>query len=263
MTRPRLLAAACTAVLVVALAGCGGGDGADASGSGGAGAEETTLRVFAAASLTESFETLRDTFEEQHPGVTVELELGPSSGLSEQIAGGAPADVFASASTTTMQSLVDDDRVGEPTDFATNSLEIAVPPDNPGDVQRLADLADPGVTVAVCAPDVPCGVVATEVLDGAGLDVQPVTEEVDVKSVLTKVTLGEVDAGLVYVTDVRAAGDAVTGVEVPDDANAVTDYPIAVVADSPQADLAQDWVDLVLSEEGSRVLQEAGFGSPS
>lgn len=261
MRHARLLSAAGGAVLVVALAGCGGGDGADPSGSGGAGAEETTLRVFAAASLTESFQALEGTFENQHPGVDVELELGPSSGLAEQVDAGAPADVFASASTDTMQSLVDADRVEQPTVFATNSLEIAVPPDNPGGVQQLADLADPGVTVAVCAPDVPCGVVATEVLDGAGLDVQPVTEEVDVKSVLTKVTLGEVDAGLVYVTDVRAAGDDVTGVEIPAAANAVTDYPVAVVADSPQADLAQEWVDLVLSAEGTRVLQEAGFGS--
>lgn len=257
MKHTRLLAVTATTAVVLVLAGCGGEDQDDSAAS----EEGTTLRVFAAASLTESFGTLEKAFEEQNPDVDVELELGPSSGLSEQIAGGAPADVFASASTTTMQTLVDADAVEEPTVFATNDLAVVTPPDDPGGVGSLDDLADPEVSVAVCAPDVPCGVVAAEVFDNAGLDVQPVTEEVDVKSVLTKVTLGEVDAGLVYVTDAQAAGDEVREVEIPADVNATTDYPVAVVAASEHADLAQAWVDLVLSDEGTRVLQEAGFGS--
>ncbi|WP_036194812.1 molybdate ABC transporter substrate-binding protein [Nocardioides aequoreus] len=224
--------------------------------------DEQTLRVFAAASLTESFESLAESFEAEHDGVTVELNLGPSSGLAEQIASGAPADVFASASPTNMQDLRDDGLVTEAVDFATNSLEIAVPPGNPGGVASVEDLADPEVKVAVCEADVPCGVVAAEVLDQAGLDVAPVTEEVDVKSVLTKVTLDEVDAGLVYVSDVVAAGDDVEGVEIPAELNSATTYPIAALEDAADPDLAREWVDLVTSEQGQRVLRDAGFGAP-
>lgn len=224
--------------------------------------DEQTLRVFAAASLTESFESLAESFEAEHDGVTVELNLGPSSGLAEQIASGAPADVFASASPTNMQDLRDDGLVTEAVDFATNSLEIAVPPGNPGGVASVEDLADPEVKVAVCEADVPCGVVAAEVLDQAGLDVAPVTEEVDVKSVLTKVTLDEVDAGLVYVSDVVAAGDDVEGVEIPAELNSATTYPIAALEDAADPDLAREWVDLVTSGQGQRVLRDAGFGAP-
>lgn len=224
--------------------------------------DEQTLRVFAAASLTESFESLAESFEAEHDGVTVELNLGPSSGLAEQITSGAPADVFASASPTNMQDLRDDGLVTEAVDFATNSLEIAVPPGNPGGVASVEDLADPEVKVAVCEADVPCGVVAAEVLDRAGLDVAPVTEEVDVKSVLTKVTLDEVDAGLVYVSDVVAAGDDVEGVEIPAELNSATTYPIAALEDAADPDLAREWVDLVTSEQGQRVLRDAGFGAP-
>lgn len=224
--------------------------------------DEQTLRVFAAASLTESFESLAESFEAEHDGVTVELNLGPSSGLAEQITSGAPADVFASASPTNMQDLRDDGLVTEAVDFATNSLEIAVPPGNPGGVASVEDLADPEVKVAVCEADVPCGVVAAEVLDQAGLDVAPVTEEVDVKSVLTKVTLDEVDAGLVYVSDVVAAGDDVEGVEIPAELNSATTYPIAALEDAADPDLAREWVDLVTSGQGQRVLRDAGFGAP-
>lgn len=240
--------------LLLPLAACGGG----AAGS----EDEQTLRVFAAASLTESFERLAESFEAEHDGVTVELNLGPSSGLAEQIVGGAPADVFASASTTNMEDVVEAGAATAPEDFATNSLEIAVPPGNPGGVASVEDLADPEVKVAVCEADVPCGVVAAEVLDKAALDVQPVTEEVDVKSVLTKVTLDEVDAGLVYVSDVAAAGDDVEGVEIPAELNSATTYPIAALEDAADPDLAREWVDLVTSGQGQRVLRDAGFGAP-
>jgi molybdate transport system substrate-binding protein len=244
-----------TALALSTTAACGSDDG----GSSG---ETTTLRVFAAASLTESFTELAQQFEADHEGVEVELNFGPSSGLSEQISGGAPADVFASASTSTMDTLVSDGDAKDPKDFATNSMEIAVPPDDPGGIQALDDLAKPGVKVALCQPDVPCGKAAAEVFANARLTVAPATEEVDVKSVLTKVTLGEVDAGMVYVTDVLAAGDGVTGVEIPADVNASTTYPIAILEGSEHQEEAADFVDLVLSDAGTKVLEEAGFRSP-
>ena len=239
------------AALVLPLAGCAGGD-----------ADETTLRVFAAASLTESFTAIAEEFEDEHPGTRVELNFGPSSGLAEQIRGGAPADVYAAASPDAMEPLVADGAVNQPRDFATNRMAIAVPDDNPGDVRGLEDLAQDGLKVALCQPQVPCGQVAAEVLDGAGLAVRPATEEVDVKGVLTKVGLGEVDAGLVYATDVRAAGDTVRGVAIPADQNRSTTYPIATVTDSGRGGAAQELVDLVLSPTGARILGDAGFGRP-
>ncbi len=175
-----------------------------------------TLHVFAAASLTESFTTLGQQFEKDHPGTKVALNFGPSSGLSEQIGQGAPSDVFASASPSNMDTLVAGGDAKDPKDFAKNSMEIATPPDNPAKIASVDDLAKKGVKVALCQAQVPCGKVAAEVFSNAKITVQPVTEEVDVKSVLTKVSLGEVDAGVVYVTDVRAAGDKVKGVEIPE-----------------------------------------------
>lgn len=233
-----------------------------ACGSDGSDGDDVTLRVFAAASLTDSFSELGRQFEADHPGTEVELNFGPSSGLAEQIAGGAPADVFASASASTMGTLVSGGEAKDPQDFARNSMEIAVPPDNPGGIQALADLAEPDVKVALCQAQVPCGEVAAEVFASAKLTVKPVTEEVDVKSVLTKVTLGEVDAGVVYVTDVLAAGDDVTAVAIPADVNATTSYPIATLEGSEHQEEAADFVDLVLSDAGAKVLGEAGFRSP-
>lgn len=253
MRRPRPLLAALGGVLALsALAACGGG------GEG----EKVRLRVFAAASLTESFTDLGRQYEAEHPGTEVELNFGPSSGLVEQIRSGAPADVFASASPSNMEDLVGDGAAKDPKDFAGNSMEIAVPPGNPGRVDSLADLAEPGVKVALCQAQVPCGQVAAEVFDHAGLRVEPATEEVDVKSVLTKVALDEVDAGVVYVTDVLAAGDDVEGVEIPADINARTSYPIVALEDAAHPEEAADFVDLVLSDAGAKVLEEAGFQSP-
>ena len=239
------------------LVACGSDD------EGGGSSEETvTLRVFAAASLTESFTELGKQFEADHPGTKVELNFGPSSGLAEQIGSGAPADVFASASPSNMDTLVTDGDAKDPKEFAGNTMEIAVPPDNPGGITALADVAKPDVKVALCQPDVPCGKVAAEVFANAKLTVKPATEELDVKSVLTKVTLGEVDAGVVYVTDVLAAGDDVKGVQIPADVNATTTYPIATLEGSEHQEEAADFVDLVLSGAGTKVLEEAGFQSP-
>jgi molybdate transport system substrate-binding protein len=248
---------AVTSVLALSsLAACGSDDNSNSA------KKDVTLHVFAAASLTEAFTTLGKRFEKDHPGTKVEFNFGPSSGLAAQITGGAPADVFASASPTNMDTVEKSGAASDPQDFARNSGEIAVPADNPAGIASVADLANPGVKVAVCQAQVPCGKVATEVFANSQVTVRPATEEVDVKSVLTKVTLGEVDAGLVYVTDVKAAGDKVKGIEIPDDQNSITSYPIATLRDSEHSKEAGEFVDLVLSDGGSQVLSEAGFAQP-
>ncbi|MFE6971931.1 molybdate ABC transporter substrate-binding protein [Isoptericola sp. NPDC057653] len=258
--RKHIAAAGVAALAVTALAGCStsGGDDEAAGTDGGT----TTLTVFAAASLKGSFEDLAQQFEAAHDGVDVQLSFAGSSDLVAQIQQGAPADVFASADTANMDKLTADDLVGEPQDFATNTLEIAVPPGNPAGVETLQDLADPDVALVTCAPEVPCGAASAKVADAAGLDLKPVSEEQSVTDVLGKVIAGEADAGLVYVTDVAAAGDDVEGVEFPESSEAVNTYPIAPVADTEQADLAQQFVDLVLSDDGQQTLAGFGFAAP-
>ncbi|MEP6761407.1 MAG: molybdate ABC transporter substrate-binding protein [Sporichthyaceae bacterium] len=221
-----------------------------------------TITVFAAASLQDAFTSLGKKFEAEHPGSKVVFNFGPSSGLAQQIGQGAPADVFASASTKTMDQVVTGGDATEPTDFAENTMEIAVPPDNPAGVRAVADLAMKGVKVALCQADVPCGVTAAKVFQNAHLTVTPVTQEVDVKAVLSKVTLGEVDAGVVYVTDVRAAGGKVKGIEIADDVNAFTTYPIAALTGSENKRTAAAFVDYVLSPKGAAALTAAGFRTP-
>lgn len=241
--------------LTLPLAACGSDDSSAAD-------DPTVLTVYAAASLTASFEQIVDDFEADREGVEVELSFGGSSDLVTQITEGAQADVFASAATGNMDDLVDADLVdGEPQDFATNVLEIAVPLGNPAGVTSLQDLAG-DLNLVVCAPDVPCGAAAQGVAEVAGITLSPVSEEQSVTDVLAKVTSGEADAGLVYVTDVTAAGDAVEGIEFPESAEVVNTYPIAAVQGSDEADLAQEFVDFVLGRSGRSVLDEAGFGAP-
>lgn len=248
-------AVAATVLLALPLAACGD---SDAGGSG----DRTTLTVFAAASLTTTFEELERTFEADHPDVDVRLSFGGSSDLVAQLTEGAEADVFASADTRNMETLVDAGlAAGDPAEFATNTLTIAVPPGNPARVEDLSDLADDELNVVVCAPEVPCGNAALEVAKAAGVSLAPDSEEQSVTDVLGKIESGEGDAGLVYVTDVTAAGDGVDAIAFPEAADVVNHYPIAVVAGAPQADLAQEWVDLVLGE-GQAVLGAAGFGPP-
>jgi molybdate transport system substrate-binding protein len=248
----RTCAAAVAALLaLVSLTACGGG-----------GTKKDTLTVFAAASLTESFTALGKEFEKKHPGVKVAFNFGPSSGLAEQIQQGGQVGVFASASPSNMDTVVQAGDAKDPKTFATNRMEIAVPPANPAKITGLKDLARKDVKVALCQAQVPCGKVAAEVFSKAKLTVKPATEEVDVKSVLTKVTLGEVDAGVVYVTDVQAAGSKVKGIEIPPAQNASTGYPIAALAHAKHASQAQEFVDLVLSSEGAKVLKGAGFQVP-
>ncbi|WP_055478482.1 molybdate ABC transporter substrate-binding protein [Sphaerimonospora mesophila] len=242
------------ALLALGLTGCGSGEPA------GAGVTEVT--VFAAASLTGTFTELGKIFEAAHPGTTVRFGFGSSATLAQQIVQGAPADVFAAASPATMKTVTDASLASTPTTFARNRLQIAVPADDPAGVDDLKDLTDPKVKVALCAEQVPCGAAAVKALDAAGLEVTPVTLEQDVKATLTKVELGEVDAALVYTTDVIASGGRVRGIAFPEAGQAINDYPIATLAPAPAGDLARRFVDLVLSQQGRDVLTEAGFEAP-
>lgn len=241
--------------LSAALASCG----SSPPGSSGSG-DDTTITVFAASSLTGTFTDLGADFEASHPGVAVDFNFAGSSDLVAQIQQGAPADVFASADEATMDKLTSDGLQGaEPAIFASNTLEIAVPPGNPAGVATLQDLTEDGLNLVVCAPEVPCGAATAKVADAAGLTLSPVSEEQSVADVLAKVESGEADAGIVYVTDVRAAGDAVEGIAFPESGEAANLYPIVTVKDSENADLAQEFVDLVLSAAGQDVLRAAGF----
>jgi molybdate transport system substrate-binding protein len=261
---PAVLAAglaAGLAALSLVLVGCGGADDDGGNGSGGGGS--TTLTVYAASSLTDAFTTIADDFEQAHDGVRVQLSFGGSSDLVAQLQQGAPADVFASADTANMDRLTADDlQAGDPQDFATNVLEIATPPDNPAGITAFDDLAEDGVKVVVCAPEVPCGAAAQRVEQEAGVTLHPVSEEQSVTDVLGKVTSGEADAGLVYVTDVRGAGDAVQGIPFPEARKVVNTYPIVALEDADHPDLAQQFVDYVLGDRGQAVLADAGFGKP-
>jgi molybdate transport system substrate-binding protein len=254
--------AAVTLALAAALplAGCGG----QAPGGGGDGRARTLL-VFAAASLTETFTELGRSFETANPGLRVKFNFAGSSALAAQINQGAPADVFAAASPATIKTVGDaGGTAGPPAVFARNRLQIAVPPDNPGRVARLTDLARPGLRVVMCAPQVPCGAAARTALRAGGLSVTPVSQEQDVRAALTKVRLGEADAALVYRTDVRAggAGGKVTGIDFPEAAQAINDYQIAALAHAPQPALAARFVQLVRSDQGQAVLARAGFEPP-
>ncbi len=242
------LAAVGLVLPLTTLVACGGDD------------DGTTITVYAASSLTATFEQLGKDFEAEHDGVTVDFVFGGSSDLVTQLQEGAPGDVFASADTATMDKLTADDLQGQdPQDFATNTLEIVTPPDNPAGVATLADLADPDLNLVVCAPEVPCGAASQAVAAAAGITLEPDSEEQKVTDVLGKITSGEGDAGLVYVTDVRAAGDDVLGIEFPESSSAVNTYPVTTLASSKEGDLAAEFVELVLSDEGQRVLADAGF----
>jgi len=262
MTRSRILIAALAATALV-LTGCGATDGTgDDPGTPISDPATGTITVFAAASLTEVFGVLETRFEELHPRADVVLSLGGSGALATQITEGAPADVFAAAAEVPMATVVDAGDAGVSTIFATNTLEIVVPAGNPAGVDGLADLADPAFVIALCDPSVPCGAAAATLMNAAGLVPAPDTLEEDVKAVLTKVELGEADAGLVYVTDVKAAGDAVEGIAVPEAADVINRYPITVLSGAPNPDGAQAWMDFVLSETGRAALAEAGFAAP-
>ncbi len=222
-----------------------------------------TVTVFAAASLKATFTQLAKDFEAKNPGTKVTLSFAGSSDLVTQITQGAPADVFASADTKNMTKLSDAKLLdGTATNFATNVLEIAVPPSNPASITSFADLAKPGVKVVTCASQVPCGAAADTVEKASGVTLSPVSEESSVTDVLGKVTSGEADAGLVYVTDVKGAGDKVKGIAFPESDKAVNTYPIGTVTTSKNKELAAAFIASVTGEAGRTVLSDAGFGAP-
>ncbi|MFI2566224.1 molybdate ABC transporter substrate-binding protein [Paenarthrobacter sp. NPDC018779] len=250
--------------LAAGLAGCGGNATPASSSTASEGTKLSgTVTVFAAASLKSTFTKIASDFEAANPGTKVTLNFAGSSDLVTQITQGAPADVFASADTKNMTKLSDAKQVeGSVTNFATNVLEIAVPPSNPANIASFGDLAKSGVKVVVCAPQVPCGS-ATETIEKAtGTTLAPVSEESSVTDVLGKVTSQEADAGLVYVTDVKTAGDKVKGIPFPESDKAVNTYPIATVGASKNKDLAKAFIAAVTSAEGKKVLTDAGFGTP-
>jgi molybdate transport system substrate-binding protein len=221
------------------------------------------VTVFAAASLKKTFTELGKEFEAAHPGTTVTFDFGGSDTLAASIVSGAPADVFAAASTKTMQTVVaKGDAAGTPVDFAKNELEIAVAPGNPKHLTALSGLAGSGVKVALCAKTVPCGAAAVKALDAAGVKLTPVTLEQDVTSALNKVELGEVDAALVYKTDVKGANGKVTGVDFAQAAQAVTTYPVVALKGGANAAAAQAFAAFVASPQAEQVLAAAGFQAP-
>jgi molybdate transport system substrate-binding protein len=252
-----------TLVLVTALAllalvpACGDGD--DSAGSSG------DVTVFAAASLTAAFTEIGDAFTAANPDADVTFNFAASSELVTQInEGGAPADVFASADQSNMTKLTDAGNNGsDPAVFATNLLEIIVGPGNPKGITGIADLGNDDLITVVCAPEVPCGKYAQQMFDAAGVTVTPDSLEQNVKAVVTKVTAGEADAGMVYNTDVTAAGDQAEGVEIPDDINVLAEYPIATTKDTTNPEAAQAFIDLVLSEQGQKLLDSYGFLPPA
>ncbi|MDP4676039.1 MAG: molybdate ABC transporter substrate-binding protein [Candidatus Nanopelagicales bacterium] len=234
-----------------------------ATGSCGPAESRSELIVFAAASLTNTFSDIELAFEEVNPNVDVLMNFGPSSGLVSALRDGAPVDVIATANTITMQSAVAEKLVWEPVTFAGNRLTIAVPEDNPAAIDTMADLAEPGVLVAMCQPQVPCGIAAAQAIAASGLKIEPVTFELDVRGVLSKVILDEVDAGFVYATDVVSAGSRVREISLPVGAAEVVNYPIATVQGTTSPEVAQAFLDFVNSSLARDLLRTAGFTTPT
>ncbi|MGK3938719.1 molybdate ABC transporter substrate-binding protein [Streptomyces caeruleatus] len=268
--RLALRTAGAGAAALLALSACSSSDSDSSSSKSSSSSSSSssdrlsgTVTVFAAASLKESFTTLGKQFEQAHPGTKVTFSFGGSDSLAASITGGAPADVFASASPKTMKIVTDaGDASGTPVTFVRNQLEIATLPGNPDQVGSLKDLTNKDLKVVLCDKEVPCGAAAQKALDASGLKLTPVSYEQDVKAALTKVELKEADAAVVYRTDVRAAGDKVEGVEFPESADAINDYPITVLKGARHTDTAKAFLALVRSAEGQKVLTGAGFLKP-
>jgi molybdate transport system substrate-binding protein len=256
MLRSRTRLAAVLAAAALLLAACGGDDTGGTSGA----TAPSELKVFAAASLTDAFTELGRQYAAANGGDKVTFNFAGSQALATQIRQGAPADVFASADLANMDKVKD--LVASPQNFASNRLAIVVEQGNPRGVKGLDDLADPGLKVVLAAEEVPAGKYARQALATAGVAVTPVSKEDNVKGVVTKVSLGEADAGIVYVTDITAGGGKVEGVDIPDDQNVTATYPVAGVKAAKDQQGAQAFVDLVLSAEGQQVLRKHGFLPP-
>lgn len=243
-------------LVALALTGCGSDTGS--------GSTAVELRVFAAASLTEAFTDLGSRFEDEHRGVSVSFNFASSSALARQIEEGAPADVFASADEETMSDVVESGHARRPVTIARNRLALLVRRGNPKRIGGLADLDRDEVEFVLCAPAVPCGRLGAAALDRAGVTAAPASLEENVKAVVSRVVLGEADAGIVYATDVRAAGDTAQGVDlgIPDDPTLEAVYPMAATQRAAQPRVARSWIDYARSPEGQSVLRGFGFRSP-
>ena len=250
--------------LLALLAGCSSGSGGSSDKSSGtAKPKSSTLTVLAASSLTETFGTLAKTFEKSHPGVHVRFSFDSSATLAEQVNQGAPADVLATADTKTMKTVTDaGGTTSKPQLFASNTLVLVVPKSNPAHIKTFSDVTKPGVSYVMCVTTAPCGSLTQTLLDANHVTAKPKSQEVDVKSVLSKVELGEADAGFVYASDAKSAAGKVDPVTIPKTDQYVNEYPIATLKNTKDAALAKDWVSLVLSTHGQKVLQDAGFGKP-
>ena len=248
--------AASAAIAAVLLGACG------APSTGAASTATDTITVLAASSLTDTFTTLGRQFEATHPNTKIVFSFGSSATLANQIVSGAPADVFAAANDQTMQTVADAGAGEAAQHFASNSLQIAVPPGNPGRIAGLSDFADPAKRIALCAERVPCGSAARALFTAQRITPRPDTLEQDVKAALRKVQLDEVDAALVYRTDVRSAGQSVEALDVPRVPAAVNRYPICVLTRSRGRQLATDFVGHVTGPAGQAELRRAGFGPP-
>jgi molybdate transport system substrate-binding protein len=246
--------ATATAVLLLVLTACGTSNDASSRGK---------LIVFAAASLKKSFTEIGEQFKTDNPGADIEFSFAGSSDLVTQLTNGAPADVFASADAKNMDKAAQADLLsGDPVNFASNTLTVVTAPGNPKKITSFRDLNQPGLSVVVCAPQVPCGWATEKVETATGVQLNPVSEESQVTDVLGKVTTGQADAGLVYVTDAQGAGDQVTAIAFPESADAVNTYPIGILEQSKNRDLATKFVDTVTGEQGQKILTAAGFAKP-
>ena len=266
LSRRSIAAVVGAGLLAAGLVACTPADSTSPNGTTAptAGASTGEITVFAAASLKGSFTELGQKFEDANPGTTIKFSFAGSSDLATQIVEGAPADVFASADVKNMTKVAGPGLVdGLPVEFATNVLEIAVPKDNPANVSAFGDLANADVKTVICAAEVPCGAATAQLEKSLGVTIKPVSEEASVTDVLGKVSSGEADAGVVYVTDVKAAGDAVTGVPIEDTDLVINTYPIATLKASKNASLAKAFAGFVSGAVGRQVLEEAGFGRPA
>ena len=254
MTTFRPLILGFSLLLLAGLVGCG---------SSGDQSKNDSITLFAAASLKKTFTAIGEQFKTDNPGTSVEFNFAGSSDLVTQLVQGAKADVFASADNNNMVKAEQAELVdGKPVNFASNTLTIVTAPGNPKQVASFAGLNKPGVSVVVCAPQVPCGSATAKVEDATKTKLNPVSEESSVTDVLNKVTSGQADAGVVYITDALAAGNKVASVNFVESAVAVNTYPIAVLKDTPKKDLAQKFVDSVTGDYGQKVLSKAGFAKP-
>jgi molybdate transport system substrate-binding protein len=257
---PRRVAAGSAVLLVLVAAACG----SDSKTATPASKLTGALDVFAASSLSKAFNTVKTNLEKDNSGLNVTYDFAGSQALVTQIQQGAPADVFASADPSNMQKLVDAGLVETPETFAHNLLEIAVAPGNPKQITSLADLEKPGITLVLADTSVPAGKYARQAFTKAGLPApEPASNELDVKSTLAKLILGEADAVVVYVSDVKGAGDKVMGITIPDDQNVLATYPIAAVKASKNLAAAEAFVDEIATGSGRQVLADAGFMPPS